>query len=256
MQYVFDKCCKVLEDEKIDYIPLKGAVLMDYYPEKWMRLSIDIDILVRPEDHERAAKAFVKNAELREPGFSTGHDISLRSENEVAVELHFAFFDEDLFPKAQKILSNVWCFANPVAEGSHKYQLESQMLYLHHIVHLAKHIKLGGGGIKDFIDLYLLDMHGINFDSCKVLLEETEMFRFAEMAEKLARVWFGDEEHDEITRCLADFVMSGGIFGSRKNSSILEKRKSKTKLKFYASHLFVSYDYLKNQYPIIKKRSY
>ena len=35
----------VFEQQKIFFLPLKGAVIRDFYPEAWMRTSSDIDIL-------------------------------------------------------------------------------------------------------------------------------------------------------------------------------------------------------------------
>ncbi|MBO4954226.1 MAG: nucleotidyltransferase family protein, partial [Clostridia bacterium] len=33
----------------IDFMPLKGAVIRQYYPEPWMRTSCDIDIHVKKD---------------------------------------------------------------------------------------------------------------------------------------------------------------------------------------------------------------
>lgn len=46
----------VFEQQKIFFLPLKGAVIRDFYPEAWMRTSSDIDILIRDEDYEKAKK--------------------------------------------------------------------------------------------------------------------------------------------------------------------------------------------------------
>ncbi len=256
MQYTFDKCCELLEGEKIDYIPLKGAVLRTLYPQMWMRSSVDIDILVKPEDHTQAVDALVNKLGLVKTDISTSHDVTLRTDNGTCVEIHFDLIEEDIFPEAQKILSDIWSFSKPHEGYSHRYQIEMNIVYFYHVVHLAKHMKLGGGGIKDFIDLYLLYISGQNVSSCKEILKKGKMLQFAEAAEKLCRVWFDGEEHNNITRSLADFVMSGGLFGSSKNSNILERKRRKTKLGYYFSHMFVPYDYLKELYPIIEKHPY
>ena len=49
ISYEYDRVCEALEKAKIQFIPLKGAVIKNYYPEFWMRTSCDIDILVRQE---------------------------------------------------------------------------------------------------------------------------------------------------------------------------------------------------------------
>lgn len=39
-----------LESQQIEYILLKGAVIRDLYPQKWMRTSCDIDVLVHEDE--------------------------------------------------------------------------------------------------------------------------------------------------------------------------------------------------------------
>ena len=256
MQYSYEKCCLLLEEEGIDHIPLKGAVLRELYPEPWMRVSVDIDILVRPEDHQKAVEALVNKLGFKRTDLSTPHDVTLKVDDGTNVEMHFDLIEDEIFPKAYKILSNVWQYAIKDDEGSHRYRLEMKFTHFYHLVHLAKHMKLGGGGIKDYLDLYLLYLAGQSVSSNEALLKEGGILSFATAAEQLSRVWFGGEEHNDITRSLSDFVMSGGLFRSRKNTNILEIRQNKSKLGYYISRLFVPYDYLKKQYPIIERKPY
>lgn len=44
------KIKEILEEAQIAYMPLKGAVVRDYYPEPWLRTSCDLDVLVHEED--------------------------------------------------------------------------------------------------------------------------------------------------------------------------------------------------------------
>ncbi len=256
MQFAYEKCCLLLEEEGIDHIPLKGAVLRALYPEPWMRMSVDIDILVRPEDHQRAVEALVNKLEFKRTDISTPHDVTLMADDGTCVEMHFDLIEDEIFPNAHKVLSDVWSGAIKDDDCSHRYHLDMSIFYFYHVVHLAKHMKLGGGGIKDYLDLYLLYLSGQNVSSNEALLREGGILSFATVAEQLSRVWFGGEEHNDITRSLSDFVMSGGLFRSQKNTNILERRQRKSKLGYYLSRLFVPYDYLKKQYPIIEKRPY
>ena len=59
LEQTLQQLCMLLEEAKIPFIPLKGSVLRNEYPQPWMRTSCDIDILVREEDLERAADALV-----------------------------------------------------------------------------------------------------------------------------------------------------------------------------------------------------
>lgn len=50
MNYEYEQVCDALEKAEIPFIPLKGVVIREYYPEPWMRTSCDIDILVREKN--------------------------------------------------------------------------------------------------------------------------------------------------------------------------------------------------------------
>ena len=256
MQYAFDRCCELLEKEHIDYIPLKGAVLRPLYPEAWMRVSVDIDILVKPEDHQRTADILVDKLGLRRTEISTPHDITLRADDDTCVEVHFDLIEESIFPKVNEILSDVWSMAEPCDGFTHRHKLPMNIICFYHVAHLAKHMKLGGGGIKDFLDLYLLHLSGQGIETCVELLEKGGILPFAKAAEELCMVWFGGASHTELTKSLSEFVMSGGLFRSHKNSSILDIKQKHGKLGYYLSRVFVPYDYLKKQYPVIEKHPY
>ena len=47
LNYELTSICRTLERAQVPFIPLKGSVLRQYYPEPWMRTSCDIDVLVR-----------------------------------------------------------------------------------------------------------------------------------------------------------------------------------------------------------------
>ena len=56
MNYAFEQLCEVFDQENLPYIPLKGAVIRSYYPDERMRVSCDIDILVKERQLETAGK--------------------------------------------------------------------------------------------------------------------------------------------------------------------------------------------------------
>ena len=80
------------EDAGIDYIPLKGSVLREYYRNPPMRTSCDIDILVPKDKVDAAASALVTACGYTINGRS-GHDISMTAKNGQHLELHFALMD-------------------------------------------------------------------------------------------------------------------------------------------------------------------
>ena len=140
------------EKEGVCFIPLKGAVLRDYYPQPWMRKSCDIDILIKEEDVAKAT------ALLTEKGYRVGekssHDISFFSENGVHLELHFTLFDPDF--RTPEALVQVWDHAKPQAGKQYHYVLDRETFCFYHIYHMAKHVVAGGCGIKPFLDLWII----------------------------------------------------------------------------------------------------
>ena len=65
LKYEQTKLCTALEQAEIPFIPLKGSVLRQYYPEPWMRTSCDIDVLVHKEDLQRVVSYLSDNLGYR-----------------------------------------------------------------------------------------------------------------------------------------------------------------------------------------------
>ena len=60
INYELNCLTEALNQAEMPFIPLKGSILRQYYPEPWMRTSCDIDILVREEDIDAATQAIEK----------------------------------------------------------------------------------------------------------------------------------------------------------------------------------------------------
>lgn len=251
--YVLEKVCGVLENAKIPYIPLKGAVTKELYPQPWMRTGCDIDILVHEEDVENAAKIIAETLGYKYTDKGK-HDIQILSTENIYVELHFSLLEEDASPATAKVLGKVWEHAKPAEKGSFKYELDDAMFYFYHIAHMAKHFLGGGCGIRPFLDLWLMEKNK-NYATAEVaaLLKKGKLADFVKVAKKLSNVWFSSEEHDEITLLMQNFILNGGSFGSKETIMLSEQQKAGGRVKYILSRIFVPYDYLKSQYPIIKK---
>ena len=252
LQFVLEKVSKVLENAKIPYIPLKGAVIKNLYPQPWMRTGCDIDILVHEEDVDNAAKIITESLGYKHAGKGK-HDIQILSTENIYVELHFSLLEEDASPAMAKVLNKVWDHAKP-AGGGYRYELDDAMFYFYHIAHMATHFMNDGFGIKYIPDLWLMEQNK-NYDTSEIksLLKKGNLMNFAEIVRKLSRVWFSDEEHNRVTKLMEEFILIGGSFGSKETKMLSEQQKSGGRIKYILSRVFVPYDYLKNQYPIIKK---
>ena len=107
INYELEEICRTLEDRQIPHVPLKGSVIRKLYAEPWMRTSADIDLLVSPEDLDRAADALKSALEYREEG-GTEHDKSLFAPSGVHLELHYETIEEEYDADANRVLKGFW----------------------------------------------------------------------------------------------------------------------------------------------------
>ncbi|MBR2869459.1 MAG: nucleotidyltransferase family protein [Clostridia bacterium] len=253
MRFVTEKVCDVLEQLKIPYIPLKGAVMREFYSDEWLRMGCDIDILVSENDVDFAANEIgrILGYDVKE---KATHDISILSTEGIYIELHFGLVEENYSPAMAKVLGNVWDYAVQCEAGKYRYALTDGMFYYYHIAHMAKHFIGGGGGVRPFLDLHLMEKSGrFNTAEVRELIQKGKLEDFEKTAKHLSQVWFADAEHTEVTRIMEKYIISGGSFGSQDTKLILDRQRSGGRMNYILSRIIVPYAELKSQYPIIGK---
>ena len=258
--YEFNRICNLFEENSVPFIPLKGAVIRDYYPEPHIRTSCDIDILVHPENVESISKLLVENYRYKQVK-KTPHDVIFASEGGVYLELHFNLIDDDVKKNGEYLrkwnaecLKNVWNNTHLACGTKYQYRLNDEVMYFYHIAHMAKHFETGGCGIKPFVDLWLIN-NKLEFDEekRKALLQAGNLLGFAENVKRLSEVWLDGKDSDEITDTIEDYVITGGVYGNIKNKVIYNQSKAGSRFKYAMSRIFVSYDILKLYFPIVTR---
>jgi len=245
-----------LEDAEIPFLPLKGSVLRQYYPEAWLRTSCDIDILVHRENLEKAISYLKENLEYVEKKRAM-HDVSLFSPSGVPVELHFDLVEEGRANRAPDVLKDVWQNVFLHKKSRYQYEMSDPFFYFYHIAHMAKHFENGGCGIRPFIDLYILDhLENGNLDERNKVLSAGGLLSFANASRQLAKVWFGGEAADALSLQMQDFILHGGVYGSHDNRVALQQKKKGGRIGYLLSRVFVPYAKLKRHYPILEKHRY
>lgn len=243
----------VLKENNIDYLPLKGEVMRAFYPEPWLRTSCDADTLIRQKDIKEAEKLLTEAL-----GFSkklqSGHDISFVSSSNTVIELHFDLVEEKRASDANKILRNIWDNSLPAENNHNCYSMKNELFYFYHIAHIAKHFESGGCGIKPLIDLWLLNKQNIYYNEKTIeILREGGLLTFEKEIRNLCAVWFDKKAHTPLTLEIQSYIASGGVYGTADNSFSIKKTKSGGKIKYILSRIFLPYDLLKLQYPVIEK---
>ena len=253
LHYEYDILSDALEKAQIPFLPLKGSVLRQYYPELWMRTSCDIDVLVHQNDLETAIAYLSKNHNYVEKERAT-HDVSLFTQIGVHVELHFDLVEEGRAKSAIDVLKHVWENVSIHKGYKYWYDMTDEYFYFYHIAHMAKHFETGGCGIRPFIDLWILDhMDDVDIVTRDALLSQGSLLKFTTVARELSEVWFGDKEADELTLQMQEFILHGGVYGSTDNRVAIQQKKQGGRFGYVLSRVFVPYAKLKRYYPVLEK---
>ena len=242
---------QIFEDAGISFIPLKGSVIRNYYPKPEMRISCDTDILIHPEDLERAGELLCSklNYKFEHKG---SHDVAYESESGAELELHFRLFENDGIEK--DILDRVWDYAVPCDGYAYRLELRPEFFVFYHIFHMAKHIRNGGCGLRPFLDLWIIE-NKFPYDKEKLskLLCEAGLERFFEVAHKTAMMWYGTQESDDMTELLEEYIFNAGIYGNFENMAAVSVVRSGGKVKALMGRIFLPHKLLKHQFPVLEK---
>lgn len=247
--YTYEKIVNGFSADIIKFVPLKGMVISNLYPEPWMRSSCDIDILVHKNDIKRATNSLIKK------GFTTDnkinyHDIHFYLDN-VHLELHHSICENN--DQLDRLLSKVW---EHVEHGKGvEFRETKDFFAFHHVAHMAYHFIAGGCGIRPFIDLWLMRRKRYYDDNGLIaLLNECDLKPFYDAVCALTDVWFGEKEHTELTKIMSDYIISGGVYGNEDNSNTVEIAKNNgSKIKYVFNLAFLPYENMCVLYPSLRK---
>lgn len=251
MEYDLQSICGVLEAAGIDYLPLKGAVLRDLYPESWMRSSCDIDILVREDDLQRAKNALVTELSCRR-GTRNYHDVSISLPSGVYLELHFSI--KENISSMDCLLEKVWQYAHPV-DTLHRYEMEPEFFFFHQAAHAAYHFLSGGCGVRTLLDWYLLKGKlPCDREKLEWLLREGKLSTFARRLDELTDCCFDGTPFTELSKLTCRYILSGGTYGIMEQSAMIAKTQNGGSLPFLRGKLFPSRERMAQQYPPLTRR--
>ena len=251
INYAFEEICRVLENEKIPFVSLKGSVIRRYYPEPWMRTSSDIDFLVRADDIEKIKSVMESNLKIQYKS-TWHHEHSFFTESGVHIEFHDELNPDD--HRKNNILENAWNYVELVKNSNYHFEMNGEMFYFYHIAHMAKHFENGGCGIRPFLDLWILE-HRVEYsdEARNHLLEQGGLLPFANACRKLSAIWFDHGMHDTTTKQMQNYILLGGVYGTLDNRVAVHQNQKGGRIKYIVSRIFLPYDSLKFMYPILQK---
>ncbi len=248
IKYAYKQICGALNAAGIPYIPMKGSVLRPYYPKESMRTSCDIDMLVREEDLEAAITA------LENAGFERGereyHDVSLFAPNKVHLELHFNI--RESMDNLDAVLDDAWKYAIPVEES--RFEFTKEFFVFHILAHTAYHFIRGGCGVRPLLDLWIMKYRmNASYEIAADLLEKAGIYKFAKEITSLVDVCFSEQEPNDFSAVMLNYIFDGGVYGTSVNKIAFKKSKNRSTFVYALKRFFLPYKTMIYLYPVLKK---
>ena len=246
----FDEERKVLfgylNEHGIDYLPLKGIIIKEYYPDPLTREFADNDILF-DEKKDKLVKEFFVKRDYEVEGFrKSNHDV-YQKKPFFNFEMHRALFGET--GDNGKIIKyfNGYLNKSLIKENKEHY-LSDEDFYIYFTVHSYKHYHNSGCGIRTLIDYYLyLKNTKLDFDYINKELEKLDLVAFSNQIRSISKKVFDDEELNEEEEQVLLYIASSGTYGTLEHS-VAKGVKAKGKFGYMMSRIFPPYLFYKYAY--------
>lgn len=224
----------------IEFLPLKGVVLKDLYPDPYMRHMSDIDILIRERDYAEKVKPLMLNLGYTE-GSESDHEYHW-TKNKFMIELHkriIPSYNEDFY----KVTGDGWDWVQ-----NHGYA------YI--FTHFAKHYRDRGIGIGHFIDLEILSSQATDDG-----LKELRLDKFHDNVKRTLDCWFRGKEFDEVTEHITEVIFKSGEYGREetglkacnlKKINAAKGNAKKARFKDFMSKVFPPYSAMAARFKVLK----
>ena len=237
-----------LNDNQIDFLPLKGIVIKDYWLDPDSREFADNDILF-PDEKSKMVKAyFVESKYEVEYYKKSNHDVYLKKPF-FNFEMHRNLFGE--IEDAPKLIGY---FANYLKDSAikegYEHYLSDENFYIYFTAHSYKHFHQSGCGIRTLVDYYVfLKKHSdLNFKYIDKELKKIDLLDFSNLIKTLAIKVFDDEKLTKEERETLLFIASSGTYGTLQHS-VQKGVKEKGRFGYFISRVFPPLSFYKSAYP-------
>lgn len=231
-----------LNNNRIDFLPLKGTILSNCYPSIYLREFSDSDILF--SSREKSVKSFfLKRGYNVESYGKTNHDVYLKKPF-FNFEMHRELFSDKRFDCYFKN----YLKESPVKENFEHY-LNNEDFYIYFTAHTFKHFDRSGCGIRTIIDYYLyIKTHTLNFEYINKELEKIDLVSFSKRIANLSFKLFDNQKLDKEEENMLLYIASSGTYGSLQNSAINGVKKN-GRIKYLLLRVFPPFFTYKRYYP-------
>ncbi len=253
-----ERVCTELAEAGVWFCLLKGEVLRALYPSPEMREMVDVDMLIPPAMRE-TAKAVMLRLGYRLQSEDTAHD-AYTLPPVMAMELHHRLLSEK--SRYREAFAAPWTLMEPT-DRPMEYRLPPTQEYLFLLLHMEKHLREAGVGVRDILDLLLYQrryQETIDRGAVEKRLKTLGLLDLEQRLAALAKVWFEGDPVTPTLERIGDFVLESGVHGTIRQSvkqNYLTVRcggAANTRAQYLLRRLFPPKEELEAQYPSLKRR--
>ena len=245
------------EQQGIWYMPLKGSILKELYPENGMREMADNDVLYDSTKQEEVKKIMLSMGYSAESVGKTHHDVYMKPPV-LNFELHTLLFRaaSDFYAYYQ----NPKRLMMPDEGSKYGFHFSDEDFYVYMLAHEYKHYCAGGTGLRSLLDCYVFLQHKGNTLNWEYIHEQTKQLGltgFEREQRALAEKVFSSVKFPELTEHeqeLLDYFLTSKTYGTTSRAAdntirkYQSKLRSKSRFRFLWARLFPEPKYMEQDF--------
>lgn len=223
--------CQQLQAAGIPCAVVKGAAAACYYPQPSKRVMGDIDLLVHPEDFDRACQVLSEGAEY----IGENHRHKEYRKNGIIFEIHHAF--ATLRNANKNSVLDTYLFsaitaAEEAAIDSYSFRkLSSAPNGLSLLLHIDVHLE-SGLGLRQIIDwMMFVDREMTDelwYNNIEPMLNQLERKKLAVTITRMCQIYLGlrdeiawcKDADEQLCRKLMEYILTQGNFGRKSHKRL------------------------------------
>lgn len=245
------------ERQGIWYMPLKGAIIKELYPENGMREMADNDILYDSTKQEKVKEIMLEKGYTAESIGRSHHDTYMKPPV-LNFELHTVLFGITHTESLYRYYSDIKRLLCKDDENNYGYHFSDEDFYVYITAHEYKHYSGNGTGVRNLLDCYIYIKNKGDVLDWKYIEEQCDnlgMKSFEKDRRGLAMKLFSsvmlpvlNDTEKELLMC----YMTAGTYGTFENG-IKNQLQTHSKLSFLIRSIFISRQQMAQSVPFTTK---
>lgn len=259
--FALEEIKEEFEKRKIAFLPLKGSILKEYYPYPQMRMMGDIDILHQFNQKEDVNKTLLSLGYNQIMDAKITHDIYQRTPF-IRIEMHKELISKNMIQR--EYFNDIWKRVRLNEGKKFEYEMTWEDYYLFLLAHMAKHFSNSGTGLRSLTDFHVFIQNkgnDLNRSYVDEKLKKIQLDKFEKQLFEIDDCIFNDKEWvDQDLLKVFEYMVSSGIYGNFKNSSLNNMSKTSSnlggKILYLKDLIFINCESAEIFYPWLKRRRY